>query len=927
MISLDNLDSILLACLSSKHPSFSDPFDHLIKSYRRCQEERGLIVSSSQDDPRLVAVAKLLSAIVSYSGMYLQNPDIFMQSARSDQSHLLFLKYLESPSDAAGFPPQFLNDFAARFEDDGIDEILNPIMDAIFASLANVNIIESATSKIQVLTRLCSNKILCKKVSKHKHWLPSCSTGREVQTNTILGRLFSLAISPENALMAAQYFPEVTGLSKIQYDTTVLSIRQTCEALQQSLQGLIVVLVRNTKDSNYDAILDFVGAVANKNTERLKMNPNIQITSGDGFVLQLCGVLLRLAAPFVVQDPAKMDHVDLSYCHTTKRINFLDDNRIAVASDEYQEWHKKRYPGIASAILEKSASSQMGQASTQAGRGPPSFINECFHLALRILHVGFMSASQNYINTNRRASDARQQAGQLQAQLDAAANSPFAMVQRSQLEMIKKAADDLLRQNFVYEAVLLEPTAIQTSLRLYTELASRLFKMLNHDQRTPATQLPLPTPVPMEYATLPMHFIEDMAEYLLFCLRICPRLVFESTCDTIFELFVLLIGSPAQVKNPYVRDKMAQCLHAFVTQIEHHSFSPLAAFFDVNNIPRHFLINSLITIYIDIEFTGAHSQFYDKFSTRHSLSKIFDHLWANQHYRNSFNHEFGRDKAKFIKFLTLLINDQNYLLDEAISQLHTIRTIELEMEDQDSFNRLPQQARAEKQQALAQSTRIVKSYLLLADSTLTLLAHLASYIIEPFMGPEMVDRMASVLDYYLVRFAGPKVQELKVKEPSRFNFDPKRLLTLLCQVYLHLTQDRRFLEAVVRDERSCNPTIFRKATSILRRHLLLDSFEIDALDSFVSRVEEACARKVTEEEELGEVPDDFCDPITAVLMKDPVILPTSGQTMDRSTIETHLRNDEKDPFNRKHLTADMLQPNVELKKQIDEWLASKKRGN
>lgn len=45
-------------------------------------------------------------------------------------------------------------------------------------------------------------------------------------------------------------------------------------------------------------------------------------------------------------------------------------------------------------------------------------------------------------------------------------------------------------------------------------------------------------------------------------------------------------------------------------------------------------------------------------------------------------------------------------------------------------------------------------------------------------------------------------------------------------------------------------------------------------------------------------------------MNDPVILPTSGQTMDRSTISRHLLSDNTDPFNRAHLTIDMLQPST-----------------
>lgn len=46
-------------------------------------------------------------------------------------------------------------------------------------------------------------------------------------------------------------------------------------------------------------------------------------------------------------------------------------------------------------------------------------------------------------------------------------------------------------------------------------------------------------------------------------------------------------------------------------------------------------------------------------------------------------------------------------------------------------------------------------------------------------------------------------------------------------------------------------------------------------------------------------------------MTDPVILPTSGKTMDRSVITRHLLSDQSDPFNRAKLTVDMLKPGMQ----------------
>lgn len=60
-------------------------------------------------------------------------------------------------------------------------------------------------------------------------------------------------------------------------------------------------------------------------------------------------------------------------------------------------------------------------------------------------------------------------------------------------------------------------------------------------------------------------------------------------------------------------------------------------------------------------------------------------------------------------------------------------------------------------------------------------------------------------------------------------------------------------------------------------------------------------------------------------MEDPVKLPSSGMVVDRRTIITHLHSDQTDPFNRSKLTLEMLIPQEELKKEIEEYKRSKQK--
>jgi ubiquitin conjugation factor E4 B len=60
------------------------------------------------------------------------------------------------------------------------------------------------------------------------------------------------------------------------------------------------------------------------------------------------------------------------------------------------------------------------------------------------------------------------------------------------------------------------------------------------------------------------------------------------------------------------------------------------------------------------------------------------------------------------------------------------------------------------------------------------------------------------------------------------------------------------------------------------------------------------------------------------LMEDPVILPISKTSIDRSTVRSHLLSDPHDPFNRTPLKIEDLIPDTELKAKIEAFKAERK---
>ena len=93
--------------------------------------------------------------------------------------------------------------------------------------------------------------------------------------------------------------------------------------------------------------------------------------------------------------------------------------------------------------------------------------------------------------------------------------------------------------------------------------------------------------------------------------------------------------------------------------------------------------------------------------------------------------------------------------------------------------------------------------------------------------------------------------------------------------------------------------------------------EIDK--TFQAREAGKCEESVSSDEEYYECYDDppseFECGLTGELMTDPVLLP-SGETVCRENIRRHLMVSTQNPFNREHLTTDMLKPDDELRTKI-----------
>lgn len=158
----------------------------------------------------------------------------------------------------------------------------------------------------------------------------------------------------------------------------------------------------------------------------------------------------------------------------------------------------------------------------------------------------------------------------------------------------------------------------------------------------------------------------------------------------------------------------------------------------------------------------------------------------------------------------------------------------------------------------------------------------------------------------------------QVKNKETFDFDPANTVKQICSIYLNLKESDEFCLAITQDGRSYSPELFKFAENTLIK--IGGGDLITEIMEFSAKVQEVEQRQKLNDEALVNPPDDFLDPILSSLMKDPVILPSSKVTVDRSTISRHLLSDQSDPFNRSPLSMDQVIPNIELKAEIDKWM-------
>jgi len=523
----------------------------------------------------------------------------------------------------------------------------------------------------------------------------------------------------------------------------------------------------------------------------------------------------------------------------------------------------------------------------------PNFITQSFHFALQSLSLGTLRLFQVSIKMLRTQTDL--------------------LLASDTKDFVKTFKDHL-----VHKMVLLDDDFLTLCFRFYNLLSAWLIRNSTGGSVIPQS-LPLPEPPAEVVASFPSNHVEECLDFLNFYFVQGNALAIRTSYLHIASFLTSFIASPAYVKNPHLRSKFVE-VYSMLTprRIQNRLTVPDPFLYDV---PVRDLGAALIRFYVDTEITGASSQFFDKFNSRFHTAVLFRHIWKKREHKASICRAF-QDKTYSLKYANVLINDIIYLSDEALGSVEKIHRHEEEIESR-FWKELSQTQQQDAQVEIRELQKRLKSLLLLMGENLRLLRYATMDHPRLFLREEILGRLVEMLNFLLIRLTGPQHNQLKIKNPENFKFRPKWLIKKLSLIYLNFIDYHEFANSVAHDG-AFNETYFLDAGEILLRTQLFTVSNHGIWKAFVLRVSEIAAAEKAQMEDLGDIPDEFLDPLLAELMTDPVIMPTSGMTLDRATITRHLLTAQTDPFNRQPLTLEMLIPDTKLKERIDAFIASKK---
>lgn len=189
-----------------------------------------------------------------------------------------------------------------------------------------------------------------------------------------------------------------------------------------------------------------------------------------------------------------------------------------------------------------------------------------------------------------------------------------------------------------------------------------------------------------------------------------------------------------------------------------------------------------------------------------------------------------------------------------------------------------------------------------------------------FLNKNIFFRLFSIVNSALNLLVGDKSSKIKILNKESYDLDPKEILRLVAMIIINMLKSNEKLVITS----GLDQELTQKVVDLCSSKHILNEENIQILKVITDVLRKS---KKTEDHEkspvLEEIPDEFLDPLTFTLMKNPVIMSTSKITIDMSTFNQIMLNDQLDPFSRMPINEKLISVDTELKQRIEEFLKEK----
>lgn len=894
--------------------------DYLFQIYTKCFKYKRILSKKDElYDAKLSIYNDIIQFSCSFGLICFHEEDLFINNQRPSKLVLMIIKNSE-------MIPFLLDIIDKSIEQEGLIDFLNVFIQEFSKQLHKIDLSNREYSNyLTVFEAMVSNKAVASVFTDVDNFQPPENMVKDplgYENHTILGSL--LKLSPFQESTGESFFSaNVKNLSPAQINSSYQSIQSEYKVLLDRLFFIVDKLIRGSVISR-ETLMKWFSDIINLNHLRRGSHGDLKKLCSDGFMFNISFVLVKLSLPFLDYPTfSKLNKIDIEYFgKLVNLISIEEESRVNSTIQEANEYY------------------------TSKEDGGSNFVSDCFYLTLTYLHYGLGGI---YLHYDRVKSQIKQLEQRLEMMNETnGANPMMAQFLRNQLGQFQKLLNTFRCTKHVHQAIFsYQPLQIEIfdfiigSTTFITKIIDSpkheypqkkidipIFKIDRVSQLDDQDFLRTKTPVPWKY--FPEFIIEGIINYCVFVSKFRGNPLFDnnpSKVGSFVEFAIILLRCPELIGNPHLKSHLIEVL--FIGSLPMDGRGPHSGFllsiFNSNSIAINNLLYSLLDNYVMLEKTGSHTQFYDKFNSRYYISVILEELWENPIYRHQLSDYSTNNVEFFVRFIARMLNDTTFLLDETFNELNVIHKYQKELRRR-ANGEVDEEMGSEKEinEKLQAAEGKAKSYMGLSNKTMELFKLFTKEVPKGFVLPEIVDRLASMLNYNLKAMAGPKCSDLRVDDPTKYNFNPRQTLTDLCQIYVNLASEEKFITAVARDGRSFDPHIFVRADSILTSHTYASDKLLLGLRNFAKKAEDKKLQDEDEEMELGEIPDEFLDPLMYTLMEDPVILPTSKISIDRSTIKAHLLSDPTDPFNRNPLKLDDVVDDLELLAKIKQFKMEKR---